>query len=119
MAGKGKDSRDSRVVKLALVGGESKPTGSNWDWRAYPTASERRYRVHRERCLRAGLTVLRTVACPVADREPFRTRDCARLQVEKYFRLVASGRSGRQAAIRAPGQGLGMEWRHHIADFQL
>ena len=33
MAGKGKDSHDSRVIKLALVGGESKPTnkgvGSN------------------------------------------------------------------------------------------
>ena len=36
MAGKSKDSHDSRVVKLALVGGESKPTGPNWDWKAYP-----------------------------------------------------------------------------------
>jgi hypothetical protein len=37
VAGKSKDSHDSRVVKLALVGGESKPTGPNWDWRAYET----------------------------------------------------------------------------------
>ena len=28
MAGKSKDSHDSRVVKLALVGGESKPIGT-------------------------------------------------------------------------------------------